>query len=41
MTAELLIAQGANAIYRFELTCNAKPALSGRAAVVIDAGHSE
>ena len=40
VTAELLIAQGAGAIYRFELTCNAKPALSGRAAVVIDAGHS-
>ena len=41
VTAELLIAQGANAIYRFELTCNAKPALSGRAAVVVDAGHLE
>ncbi|HXA26513.1 MAG TPA: hypothetical protein VNW90_29850 [Acetobacteraceae bacterium] len=41
VTAELLIAQGTNAIYRFELTCNAKPALSGRAAVVIYAGHSE
>ena len=40
VTAELLIAQGANAIYRFELTCNAKPALSGRAAVMVDAGHS-
>lgn len=41
VTAELLIAQGAGAIYRFELTCNAKPALSGRAAVVVDAGHLE
>ena len=41
VTAELLIAQGANAIYCFELTCNARPALSGRAAVVIDAGHLE
>ena len=40
VTAELLIADGADAIYRFELTCDAKPALSGRAAVVIDAGHS-
>jgi predicted hotdog family 3-hydroxylacyl-ACP dehydratase len=41
VTAELLIAQGANAIYRFEVICHDKPALSGRAAVVIDAGHSE
>jgi predicted hotdog family 3-hydroxylacyl-ACP dehydratase len=41
VTAELLIAQGANAIYRFELICNAKSALSGRAAVVIDPGHLE
>jgi predicted hotdog family 3-hydroxylacyl-ACP dehydratase len=41
VTAELLIAQGTNAIYRFELTCNAKSALSGRAAVVIYAGNSE
>ena len=41
VTAELLIAQGAGAIYRFELTCNAKPALSGRAVVVVDAGHLE
>jgi predicted hotdog family 3-hydroxylacyl-ACP dehydratase len=31
---------GAGAIYRFELTCNAKPALSGRRSGV-DAGHLE
>jgi predicted hotdog family 3-hydroxylacyl-ACP dehydratase len=36
--AELLIAQAARVIYRFELTCDAGPVLSGRAAVVIDAG---
>jgi predicted hotdog family 3-hydroxylacyl-ACP dehydratase len=41
VTAELLISQGTNAIYRFELTCNANPALSGRAAVVVDAGDSK
>jgi predicted hotdog family 3-hydroxylacyl-ACP dehydratase len=41
VTAELLINQGARVIYRFELICNDEPALSGRAAVVIDAGNSE
>jgi hypothetical protein len=39
--AELLIADGPRVIYRFELTCDAKPVLSGRAAVVIDAGSLE
>jgi predicted hotdog family 3-hydroxylacyl-ACP dehydratase len=39
--AELLIADGPRVIYRFELTCDAKPVLSGRAAVVIDAGSPE
>ena len=38
VSAELLIADGPRVIYRFELTCDAKPVLSGRAAVVIDAG---
>ena len=38
VTAELLIADGARVIYRFELSCDAKPVLSGRAAVVIDVG---
>jgi predicted hotdog family 3-hydroxylacyl-ACP dehydratase len=36
VTAELLIADAARVIYRFSLTCDAKPVLSGRAAVVID-----
>jgi predicted hotdog family 3-hydroxylacyl-ACP dehydratase len=39
--AELLIADGPRVIYRFELTSDAKPVLSGRAAVVIDAGPLE
>ena len=37
-TAELLIQDGPRVIYRFDLTCAAGPVLSGRAAVVIDAG---
>jgi len=41
VTAELLIADAGRVIYRFDLTCDAKPILSGRAAVVIDAGTSE
>jgi predicted hotdog family 3-hydroxylacyl-ACP dehydratase len=41
VTAELLIADGPRVIYRFELTCDAKPVLSGRAAVVIDTGSVE
>ena len=41
IAAELLIADGPRVIYRFELTCDAKPVLSGRAAVVIDAGSPE
>ena len=35
-TAELLIRDGLRVIYRFDLTCAAKPVLCGRAAVVID-----
>ena len=38
VTAELLIADAARVIYRFTLTSEARPLLSGRAAVVIDAG---
>lgn len=40
VAAEMLIADGARVIYRFDLTCNAELVLSGRAAVVIDAGMS-
>ena len=40
VTAELLIAEGARVIYRFDLTCGGQPVLRGRAAVVIDAGPS-
>jgi predicted hotdog family 3-hydroxylacyl-ACP dehydratase len=36
--AELLIADGGRVIYNFALTSDAKPVMSGRAAVVIDAG---
>jgi predicted hotdog family 3-hydroxylacyl-ACP dehydratase len=38
VTAELLIGDAGRVIYRFELTCNDKPVMSGRAAVVMDAG---
>lgn len=38
VTAELLIADAGRVIYRFTLTSNARPVVSGRAAVVIDAG---
>ena len=38
VTAELLIEDGARVIYGFRLSCNDRPVLSGRAAVVIDAG---
>lgn len=41
VTAELLIADTASGIYRFNLTCGAIEVLSGRAAVVIDAGRSD
>jgi predicted hotdog family 3-hydroxylacyl-ACP dehydratase len=37
--AELLIADGGRVIYRFEIGCDARPVMSGRAAVVIDAGR--
>ena len=40
VSAELLIADGARVIYRFNLTCDDQPILSGQAAVVIDAGPS-
>lgn len=40
VTAELLTAETARGIYRFNLTCGGAPVLSGRAAVVIDAGRS-
>lgn len=36
--AELLIADAGRVIYRFELTSDSRPVMSGRAAVVIDAG---
>jgi predicted hotdog family 3-hydroxylacyl-ACP dehydratase len=38
VTAELLIADAGRVIYRFNVTCDDRPVLSGRAAVVIDAG---
>ena len=38
VTAALLIAQSDRVIYEFSLTCDSAPVLSGRAAVVIDAG---
>jgi predicted hotdog family 3-hydroxylacyl-ACP dehydratase len=38
VTAELLIADAGRVIYRFTLTSDARPVMSGRAAVVIDAG---
>jgi predicted hotdog family 3-hydroxylacyl-ACP dehydratase len=39
VSAELLIADGPRVIYRFNLTCDDQPILSGQAAVVIDAGQ--
>jgi predicted hotdog family 3-hydroxylacyl-ACP dehydratase len=39
--AELLIADAGRVIYRFELTSDNKPVLTGRAAVVIDAGEAQ
>ena len=36
IAAELLIVDANRVIYRFNLTCNAKPVLSGQAAVVLD-----
>jgi predicted hotdog family 3-hydroxylacyl-ACP dehydratase len=38
ITAELLIADAGRVIYRFSLTSDGVPVISGRAAVVIDAG---
>ena len=38
VTAALLIDQSDRVIYEFSLTCDSAPVLSGRAAVVIDAG---
>jgi len=38
VTAELLIADAGRVIYRFNLASDAGPVMSGRAAVVIDAG---
>ncbi len=40
VSAGLLIADGARVIYRFELTSGGAPVMSGRAAVVIDAGSA-
>jgi predicted hotdog family 3-hydroxylacyl-ACP dehydratase len=40
VTADLLIADAGRVIYGFSLTSDASPILSGRAAVVIDAGVS-
>jgi predicted hotdog family 3-hydroxylacyl-ACP dehydratase len=37
VSAALLMADDARVIYRFDLTCGARPVLSGRAAVVIQA----
>jgi predicted hotdog family 3-hydroxylacyl-ACP dehydratase len=39
VAAELLIADGGRVIYRFAITCDSLPVMSGRAAVVIDAGR--
>lgn len=41
VNAELLMADATRVIYRFDLTCDTNPVLSGRAAVVLDAGPSE
>jgi predicted hotdog family 3-hydroxylacyl-ACP dehydratase len=38
VTAKLLIEDAVRVIYGFHLSCNDRPVLSGRAAVVIDAG---
>jgi predicted hotdog family 3-hydroxylacyl-ACP dehydratase len=38
VTAELLIEDAGRVIYRFDLTSDDRPVMSGRAAVVIDAG---
>ncbi len=38
VSAELLIAEAGRVIYRFHLTAGAQPVMSGRAAVVINAG---
>jgi predicted hotdog family 3-hydroxylacyl-ACP dehydratase len=40
VTAELLIGEAARVIYRFTLTSDGRPVMSGRAAVVIDAKRS-
>ena len=40
VTAELLIGEAARVIYRFTLTSDGRPVMSGRAAVVIDAKPS-
>jgi predicted hotdog family 3-hydroxylacyl-ACP dehydratase len=41
VAAELLIADAGRVIYRFNLTCYARPVLSGQAAVVLDMGPSQ
>ena len=41
VAAELLIADAGRVIYRFNLTCDARPVLSGQAAVVLDMGPSQ
>jgi predicted hotdog family 3-hydroxylacyl-ACP dehydratase len=40
VTAELLIEDAARVIYGFRLSCNDRPVLSGRAAVVIEVGDT-
>jgi hypothetical protein len=40
VTAELLMGEAARVIYRFTLTSDGRPVMSGRAAVVIDAKRS-
>ena len=37
VSAELMMADDTRVIYRFDLTCDARPVMSGRAAVVIEA----
>jgi predicted hotdog family 3-hydroxylacyl-ACP dehydratase len=41
ITAELLIADAGRVIYRFNVTSDGKPVLSGQAAVVLDVSQSE
>jgi len=41
VSAELMMADDTRVIYRFDLSCDARPVMSGRAAVVIEAERPE